>query len=240
MTSYANILEQERSRSTITEPLAIWFDDFMTFLNPDLDQCCKFKKGTKNVFPPSFTPRHCETCFECGEWDHDMTGFSENGEFMEYFNMWIDSPSDPCPLGGKAPYAKAISYNKTNIIASTFRKAHRPLNSQADFISAYLDAKLIASSVEDIEVFAYSPFYIYYVQYESMVYLTMKLLGSAVLLIFIATTISLGSIQTAAILSLTILMILIDIGAVITWSNITLNAVSLVNLIICVGLAVEF
>lgn len=44
LTSFANILEQERSRSTITEPLANWFDDFMTFLNPDLDQCCKFKR----------------------------------------------------------------------------------------------------------------------------------------------------------------------------------------------------
>lgn len=44
--SLANILEQEFKRlkkSMIAEPTSNWLDDFLTWLNPDLDQCCRFK-----------------------------------------------------------------------------------------------------------------------------------------------------------------------------------------------------
>ncbi|CAR21118.1 sphingolipid transporter [Lachancea thermotolerans CBS 6340] len=238
--SLANTLEQERKRSTVVEPVTNWFDDFMMFLNPQLDTCCRLKKGTEDVCPPSFPSRRCETCFSESEWFYDMSGFPTGDEFMHYFNIWINSPSDPCPLGGKAPYSSAITYNKTSIKSSTFRSAHKPLKSQQDFIEAYKDAERISKSLFELDVFAYSPFYIFFVQYGSLVSLSLKLLASSVLLVLLVSWMFLGSLKTAALVGLTVAMILTDIGALMFFLGISLNAVSLVNLIICVGIAVEF
>lgn len=238
--SLANVLEIERQRSSIIDPVANWFDDFMQFLNPELDQCCRFKKGTIDVCPPYFPSRRCETCFQEGEWDYDMSGFPEGEEFMSYLSLWIEAPSDPCPLGGKAPYSSSVSFNRTDVEASVFRTAHKPLTSQEDLIAAYKDSVRISGGFKDLDVFAYSPFYIFFVQYQTILSLTVVLLGAALALIFGATTLFLGSCTTAAMLTLTVLIILIDIGAFMAWFNISLNAVSLVNLVICVGLAVEF
>lgn len=240
MTSLNNVLEQEKKRSTVTEPVANWLDDFLMFLNPQLDQCCRFKKGSLDVCPPNFPSRRCETCYQEGEWNYDMSGLPEGQDFLDFMNIWINSPSDPCPLGGKAPYSRAIAYNGTAIESSIFRSSHKPLTSQNDFIQAYNDAIRISESFEDLDVFAYSPFYIFFVQYKSLLSSTLKLLGSALGLIFIASATLLGSIQTALLLTITVLIILVDIGAFMAWFNISLNAVSLVNLVICVGLAVEF
>ncbi|AMD22332.1 HGL008Wp [Eremothecium sinecaudum] len=238
--SLSNILERERSRSTITEPASIWYDDFMMFLNPNLDECCRFKKGTTEVCPPYFPSRKCETCYPSGSWDFDMSDFPEDDEFMDFFNIWINSPSDPCPLGGKMPYSNSIVYNDTNIVSSVIRAAHSPLRCQDDYIKAYLDGDRISKEFEGLDVFAYSPFYIYFVQYGNLLSLTWRLLSTALLAIFSVTWILLGSVATAGILTGTVAMILIDIGACMVFFNIPLNAVSLVNLIICVGITVEF
>lgn len=248
--SIANILELERNRSTIVEPVANWFDDYMAFLSPSLKSCCRVKKGTNEMCPiPSLSTSNinngieetdCEQCFKKGQWKFDMTGFPEGPEFMNYFQNWINSPSDPCPLGGNAPYSTSVSYNDTHIIASSFRTAHRPLTSQKDFIDAYNDAIRISESLKDLDVFAYSPFYIFFVQYRSLLQLTIALILGAICLIFFSTSILLGTIHTGLLLSFTVSMVIIDIGALMALFNITLNAVSLVNLVICVGLAVEF
>lgn len=238
--SLVNILEQERSRSTVTEPVADWFDDYMMFLNPTLDECCRLKKGTHDICPPYFPSYRCETCLKKNEWDYDMSGFPEGKDFMEYFNIWINSPSDPCPLGGKAPYSSAIVYNQTNIVSSVFRTAHKPLTSQEDYIDAYNDAIRICNSIEDVDVFAYSPFYIFFEQYANLRSLALRLLAISFLLIFGISTIFLGSVQTAFLLTATVVLMITDIVAIMVMANISLNAVSLVNLIICVGIGVEF
>ncbi|CCE66199.1 hypothetical protein TPHA_0P00410 [Tetrapisispora phaffii CBS 4417] len=239
--SMANILEQERTRSTITEPLANWYDDFMSFLNPELEQCCMVKLDSDlEMCPPDYPTFKCKSCYNPGEWSYNMHGFPEDQEFMEFFKIWMATGSDPCPLGGKAPYSHSILFNDSKIISSTFRTSHRPLHSQRDYIDAYLDSERIASSFEDLDVFAYSPFYIFFVQYDGIVSLTLKLLGTAIVLIFFTTFILLRSLRTSLVLSVTVLMVIIDIGSLMSWLGITLNAVSLVNLIICVGLAVEF
>lgn len=238
--SLSNILEKERARSTIVEPLANWFDDYMMFLSPKSSQCCRYEKGTTDVCPLEADHDQCQTCFKHGEWGYDMSGFPEGDKFMRLFDIWINSPSDPCPLGGHAPYSTSIAYNDTKVISSVFRTAHRPLTSQSDFIEAYNDAIRISESFTDLDVFAYSPFYIFFVQYRTLLSLTLFLLIGAIILIFVTASVLLGKLKTALLLSLVVVMIIIDIGACMVWFNISLNAVSLVNLVICVGLAVEF
>lgn len=253
--SVANILEQEfkrKDRSTIAEPISNWLDDFLSWLNPNLDECCRVKKKSP-LFEVDFcgphTPKRlCQSCFADHDppYDTSMEGFPENEEFLTYFNHWIEQPSDPCPLGGKAPYSNSISLskNRSSIVSSYFRTSHVPLRSQNDYIVAYQNALRIVqevkSYVEDIDIFAFSPFYVFFVQYVGIYRLAFKLLGLGMVIIWFLALLLFGSFVSATVLVFTVLMILISMGAILSLWSISLNAVSLVNLVICLGLAVEF
>ncbi|KAI0465065.1 hypothetical protein LJB42_000283 [Komagataella kurtzmanii] len=251
--SLVNVLEQERKRSeisTIYEPTSSWIDDFFLWLNPDLTDCCRFRKGTNQTeMCPIYAPsRQCEVCYENHEpgWNITMEGLPQGEEFMKYFDIWIESPSDPCPLGGKAPYSNSVftDVNGTNVESFVFRTSHVPLRSQDDFIKAYKESLRITNEVKEYtgieNLFAYSPFYIFFVQYASIVKLTFSLVAAALLVIFLFAVTLLGSFDSALILILTVVMILIDMGGIMALWGINLNAVSLVNILICVGLSVEF
>lgn len=253
--SVVNILEQEYKRpnvSLIAEPASNWLDDFLGWLNPDLDQCCRFKKSTPGHSPlerefcsATAPERQCETCFA----DHEppyssfMDGFPENKEFMAYFHHWINEPSDPCPLGGRAPYSTSISATKDKITASYFRTSHRPLRSQDDFIFAYRNLLRVVDEIQnhqDIDMFAFSPFYVFFVQYQTILLLTLTLLGVASVIVWLVSAWFLVLVRAASVLTVTVAMVLVNIGGVLLLWRISLNAVSLVNLVICMGLAVEF
>lgn len=267
--SLANIIEQERKRSELSylqDPPAVWIDDFFTWLNPSLDECCLVKipqgqqvnpgflgleptkfNGTIDFCGPYDNPHYCQSCYadHKPEWDPQMHGLPEGDEFMAYFNQWIESPSDPCPLGGKAPYGAEIAVDKdTNTIkASKFRSMHVPLRSQEDFIESYAQARRIAHDIHQstgIDVYPYSSFYIFFAQYKTIIADTLSLIGTSLSLIFVVASILLGSIRTSFALVLTVIMIVADIAGVMALWSISLNAVSLVNLVICVGIGVEF
>lgn len=250
--SVANVLEQEYKRadvSTIAEPASSWLDDFFAWLNPDLDQCCRFdKKDIGNKFcSPYASPRQCVPCFADHEPPYNilMEALPTGVDFMKYFRQWITEPSDPCPLGGKAPYSSSISFNKTGIKSSYFRAGHKTLRSQNDFIVAYKNSLRIVDEIKhnsqgELEIFAFSPFYIFFVQYETIILLTFTLLAIAALLIWAVSAILLGLLRTATLLTVVVAVIMVNIGGVMALWGISLNAVSLVNLVICVGLAVEF
>lgn len=234
--SVANVLEGERKRSDVSyiaEPSASWIDDFLMWLNPLNDQCC-IENG--------------KVCFEDRNppWDITLAGMPEGHEFMHYLSKWIESPTtEDCPSGGKAPYSNALSLNPSQdtVTASHFRTSHTPLKSQQDFITAYASARRIASEINahtSLSIFPYSKFYIFFDQYATIVRLTSTLLSLSLLLILAFTTLILGSFRTALVLSVTVGMTLICILGTLVLFRVSLNAVSLVNLIICTGIAVEF
>lgn len=229
------VLEQESKRpnvSYLTGSAASWFDDFFYWLNPQQD-CCKEdgKLCFENRVPP---------------WNITLHGMPTGPEFIHYAEKWIDSPTDAsCALGGKAPYSNALVIDKqhTMINASHFRISHTPLRSQDDFIQSYIAARRIANDISrehNIDVFPYSKFYIFFDQYVSIVRLTGTLLGTAVAIIFVLTSAILGSIATGAVITATVVMTVVDIIGTMAITGVSLNAVSLVNLVICVGIAVEF
>lgn len=250
--SVANVLEQEYKRgytSTIAEPTSNWLDDFLTWLNPELDQCCRFKKTAvgEEFCSPFAPPRQCQSCYadHSPPYNISMEGLPVGDEFMMYFKQWITEPSDPCPLGGKAPYSSSIDYNSTTIKSSYFRTSHQPLRSQLDFIIAYKNALRVVEEIKNfagnkMDVFAFSPFYIFFVQYNTIITLTFTMLTVASAIIWGVSTILLGLPRMATVLTITVLAILVNIGGVMAVWGISLNAVSLVNLVICLGLAVEF
>lgn len=251
--SLANIVEQERKRpdlSYIQDPPAVWIDDFFQWLNPSLDECCLVKQtenGTTEFCGPYDSPYYCQPCYadHSPPWDPQMHGLPEGEDFMKYFNAWIEAPSDPCPLGGKAPYSSEVSVNREEdyIVSTKFRSMHVPLRSQEDFINSYAAARRIANSIHEstgIEVFPYSSFYIFFAQYKTIVGDALKLVGTSIALIFVVASLLLGSLRTSFALILTVVMIVTDIAGVMSLWGINLNAVSLVNLVICVGIGVEF
>jgi Niemann-Pick C1 protein len=235
-TSLTNILEQERKRTSvsyISAPTASWIDDFFLWLNPELDTCCVERR---------------KTCFANRDpaWNITLYGMPEGDEFVKYAQKFVTSPTDDdCPLGGQASYGSAIvidSERKT-IPASHFRTSHSPLRSQEDFINSYASARRIASdfsAASGVDVFPYSSFYIFFDQYATIKSLTATLIGSAVAIIWVVSSLLLGSVLTAAVVTLTVTMTIIDIMGAMAVMGVSLNAVSLVNLIICVGIAVEF
>lgn len=234
--SLANVLEQERKRpevSFIADATASWIDDFFFWLNPALDECCV----------DGF-----ETCFENRDpaWNVTLYGMPEGKEFISYLERWIDAPTTAeCPLGGKAPYSDAIVVDdkELTIRASHFRTSHTPLRSQSDFIAAYQSARRICESIKEhtgVEVFPYSKFYIFFDQYVSIVHLATALIGSALAFILLISSLLLGSLATGLTITVTVTMIVVDIIGTMSLVGVSLNAVSLVNLIICVGIGVEF
>ena len=236
--SLTNVLEQESKRpqiSYISGSTASWLDDFFTWLNPSNDQCC-IENG--------------KTCFEGRDppWNVTLYGMPEGEEFIHYLTKWLHSPTnEDCPFGGAAPYSTALvvdpSTHPPSVPASHFRTSHTPLRSQSDFISAYASARRIANTVsseQNIKVFPYSKFYIFFDQYSTIIRLTGTLLGSALAIILVLSSILLGSIATGLIVTLTVAMIVVDVIGTMALFHVSLNAISLVNLVICVGIGVEF
>ncbi|GAB0136100.1 hypothetical protein EsDP_00004417 [Epichloe bromicola] len=234
--SLTSTLELERQRpnvSYIASPTASWMDDFFLWLNPIYEQCC--------------VENH-KTCFaeRKPSWNATLHGMPEEEEFVHYLHKFLSSPAnDVCPLGGMAAYGDAVVINdeEKSIEASHFRTAHTPLRSQADFINAYSAARRIASEITERtgeDVFPYSVFYIFFDQYLTIVPLTASLLSGLVGIIFIIASVLLGSVMTSAVLAVTVIMSVIDIMGAMAVFGVFLNAVSLVNLIICVGISVEF
>lgn len=250
--SLSNVLEQERKRpeiSFIAEPAASWIDDYLLWLNPSLDQCCRVKKSDPSELCGAFDDdNECQVCFGDRKpaWNITLHGMPQGQEFLDYLKTWINAPTgEDCPLAGKAAYSHAIvpDYEKTTIKTTHFRTSHTPLRSQQNFIDAYASARRIADTISKntgIKVFPYSKFYIYFDQYSTIVRLTGGLLFAALSCIFLVSAILLGSIKTGLVLSTTVLMIVVDIMGVMAIWGVSLNAVSLVNLVICVGIGVEF
>lgn len=82
------------------------------------------------------------------------------------------------------------------------------------------------------DVFPYSIFYVFYEQYLTMWADTLTSLGISMGAIFIVTFLLTGfSIQAACIILLVIVLIVTNLGGLMYHWNISLNAVSLVNLV---------
>ena len=234
--SLANVLEQESKRpdvSYISGSTASWLDDFFTWLNPANEACCV---------------DHGKPCFEGRDppWNVSLYGMPEGQEFIHYLSKWIESPTnEDCPFGGKAPYSNAlvIDRNHSSVPASHFRTSHTPLRNQHSFIEAYASARRIADSIaesQNIDVFPYSKFYIFFDQYATIFRLAGTLIGSALAIILVVSSLLLGSLATGIVVTLTVIMIVVDVLGAMALFSVSLNAISLVNLVICVGIGVEF
>ena len=248
--SVANSLEAERKRpesSFLASPPAAWIDDFLQWTNPTFDSCCRVRKADPSVFCTARdSDRVCRPCFADQDWDITMSGLPEASDFMRYLQQWLVSPTDEsCALGGQAPYSAAVKLDSDNstVIASHFRTYHTPLKTQADFINALSAAQRISSDIEHrtgVKVFPYSLFYVFFDQYEHVTSIAVEIISLALSAILIITSVLLGSWRTGATVTVVCALAVTNVMGVMGFWGISLNAISLVNLVISLGIAVEF
>ena len=248
--SVANSIEAERKRpdsSFIANPPAAWIDDFLQWTNPAFDSCCRVRKRDPSIFcSPRDPDRACRPCFEGQDWDSTMTGLPEGEDFMRYLQQWLISPTDEsCPLGGQAAYSAAVklSNDNTSVVASHFRTYHTPMKSQDDYIDALTAAQRISAEITSrtgVKVFPYSIFYVFFDQYEHLAAIAVQVLSLASIAIFLITSILLGSWRTGAVVTAVCGLAVLNVMGIMGFWHISLNAISLVNLVISLGIAVEF
>ncbi|KAG6880077.1 hypothetical protein C0992_006889 [Termitomyces sp. T32_za158] len=250
--SVANTLEAERKRpeaSFISEPSASWIDDFLGWLDPGKEECCRVRKANRDVFcGPRDNPRLCEPCYlnKSPAWNITMEGLPENHEFMRYVKQWLVSPTtEDCPLAGKASFGSALSISGDgeSVQASHFRTFHAPLKSQQDFVDAFAAAHRVAEDISvrtGAEVFPYSLFYVFFDQYAHIVAITQEVLGLGLAAVLVVTALLLGSWRSGSIVTGVVGLTVVSVMGVMPLWGISLNAISLVNLVISLGIAVEF
>lgn len=223
--SVGNTLEAERKRpsaSFIAQPPAVWIDEFLRWLDPAVDSCCRVRKSDPKVFClPTDRERLCEPCLARQDpaWNITMRGLPEGAEFNRYLAQWLVSPTDDaCPLGGQTAYGTALSLDSSangSVVASHFRTYHTPLRTQADFIHAYASAHRIADDLSErtgVRVFPYSVFYVFFEQYAHIVGTTQEILGLGLAAVLAITSVLLGSARVGtivtAVVGLTVLSIM--------------------------------
>ncbi|CAN7137118.1 unnamed protein product [Brassica rapa subsp. narinosa] len=245
--------------SYIAKPAASWLDDFLVWLSPEAFGCCrKFTNGT--FCPPDDQPpccpsdqgscglsevcKDCTTCFRHADLSSDRPSTIQFKEKLPWFLNAL--PSADCAKGGHGAYSTSVDlqgYENGIIQASSFRTYHTPLNKQADFVNSMRAAQEFSLKVSrslKMEIYPYSVFYMFFEQYLDIWKTALINLSIAIAAVFAVCLIITCSFWSSAIILLVIAMIIIDLLGVMAVFHIQLNALSVVNLIMSVGIAVEF
>ncbi|XP_019872017.2 NPC intracellular cholesterol transporter 1 isoform X2 [Aethina tumida] len=242
----AQIYGASRNANTsyIAKPSSSWLDDYFDW-SAAAKKCCRINATTGEFCP--HTSSSCSTCNISFTDQHRPTAH----DFERYVSFFLrDNPDEECAKAGHAAYGQGVNYVTTNntdlstVGASYFMAYHTILKTSEDYYESMRAARQIAANLTDTvgaEVFPYSVFYVFYEQYLTMWPDTLKSLGISLLAIFIVTFLLMGlDIFSSVVVIITITMILVNLGGLMYYWHITLNAVSLVNLVMAVGIAVEF
>lgn len=225
-----------------------WLDDYFDWVKPQ-STCCRVYNETDRFCNASVVD---PSCHRCRNYTAEGKMKPVGKDFMKFLPMFLsDNPNPKCGKGGHAAYSTAVDLiaNNTDVGATYFMTYHTILHNSSDFIDALRKARSIAKNISDgidvpgknYSVFAYSVFYVFYEQYLTIVNDTVFNLCLSLAAIFCVTVILLGfEVWSAILMCLTISMILVNIFGVMWLWDISLNAVSLVNLVMCCGISVEF
>ncbi|XP_076838212.1 NPC intracellular cholesterol transporter 1 [Brachyhypopomus gauderio] len=225
-----------------------WLDDYFDWVKPQ-SSCCRYYNTTGAFCNASVVD---DSCVRCRPLTPDGKRRPNGTDFTRFLPMFLsDNPNIKCGKGGHAAYSTAVQLkrNGTDVGATHFMSYHTILKTSADSINAMKMARQLADNItlsmglanQTYRVFPYSVFYVFYEQYLTIAHDTALNLGVSLAAIFAVSTVLLGfELWSATLVSLTIAMILINMFGVMWLWNISLNAVSLVNLVMSCGISVEF
>lgn len=243
-------------------PSNSWIDDYFDWLSSD---CCRVHNNTGLFCPSDSDITHC---VQCPVQNLPNTNRPISKDFYKYLNFFLeDNPGVKCAKGGHAAYGQSLeikhsprSKNTSYEIGATMFMAYHTVGvTSYDFIESLRHANELSANVtkmmkenakkwsndtqfiDSIEVFPYSVSYVFYEQYLTIWKDAIINLSISLAAIFIITTILLGlDFYTAFIICFTITMIVINMFGAMHLLNIDLNAISVVNLVMAIGISVEF
>ncbi|GBP34888.1 NPC intracellular cholesterol transporter 1 homolog 1b [Eumeta japonica] len=230
-----------------------WLDDFFDW-STLRGSCCRYVIDDETFCPSSDTSDRCASCII----DVDENGLRPiQEEFQRYIPFFLqDEPTETCNKGGLASYSTAVNYlldeeGRATVYESSFMAYHTALSTSQDYTEALRYALEISDNITavihrdtgmtNVEVFPYAIFYVYYEQYLTIWADTFRTISYSMVGAFLFALILSGfNFFTTFAIIITVIMIVVDMmGLMYIW-NIPLNAVSLVNLVVSIGIAVEF
>ncbi|KAL6255124.1 hypothetical protein P5V15_013454 [Pogonomyrmex californicus] len=237
--------------SYLSKAASSWIDDYLDWST--ISGCCRYFENNQ-----SFCPHNNGWCSKCEiTIDQDISR-PDAKSFRKYIPYFVkDVPDDKCAKAGRASYYDAINYyydefGLSDVSDSYFMGYHTPLKKSSDWYEALQAARIISEKItnminnakvsnKEVYVFPYSVFYVFYEQYLTIWQETLSSISLSLAVIFVVTLFLTGlSLFSAVIVVLTVLMIIINLAGLMYWWNISLNAVSLVNLVMAAGISVEF
>ncbi|XP_064651766.1 NPC intracellular cholesterol transporter 1-like isoform X2 [Lineus longissimus] len=245
---------KDPNSTRIAQPATSWLDDFVDWTDPRGNPpCCREYTTPDHGFcPATVENRTCTTCHI-----EKTQGRPDPDDFMKYLPWFLkDNPGTKCAKGGHAAYGSAVKLldNNTQIGSTYFMTYHTILKTSADYIDGLKQAYIIADNITmtiqnstgmgdnlNYTVFPYSIFYVYYEQYLHIVHDTWYNLSLCMAAVFVVTFLLLGiDLWSAIIVLIVVAMIVVSMLGMMSMWSISLNAVALVNLVMTVGIGVEF
>lgn len=230
-----------------------WIDDFFDW-STLRGACCQYNVQDGTFCTSTNTSAICQFCDV--ELDDNRLRPLQSG-FERYIPFFLrDPPTEQCNKGGLASYGGGVNYlldfeGRATVEENHFMAFHSPLATSHDYIQAVKYAQEISynitkaihnyTGVTDVEVFPYSVFYVFFEQYltvwgDTFTSLSYSIVAALVLHFVLS---GFNFITTFAVIFTTIMVIVNMMGMMYIW-RIPLNAVSCVNLIVSIGISVEF
>ncbi|XP_038212675.1 NPC intracellular cholesterol transporter 1 homolog 1b-like [Zerene cesonia] len=231
-----------------------WIDDFFDWSSLP-GTCCKYNTTDGGFCSSMSSEPECQFCtIPQGEFANGLRPGTE--AFQYYIPFFLqDTPTETCNKGGLASYYSNVNYvldseGRATVHDSNFMAYHTNLKTSYDYITAvkygYEVSKNITAAIHrhtglDVEVFPYSVFYVYYAQYLTAWGDTFSSLAYCVLGALLINIVVTGFNFTITLATIfTVIMVVIDMMGIMYMWNIQMNAVSCINLIVSIGITVEF
>jgi Niemann-Pick C1 protein len=247
-TFYTNT-RQEGSGFLANTTLSSWLDTYLIWLRPTTGCCNQFSNGTFCFLEEDTTMSSgCSACLR--DSDFDEYGRPSEATFMKYFPTWLQTKCVTACGSCGSVFASEIQldYSKPTtssefINTTRYRAYHKNLVNQSDFISALQDAYDFTDDLNDrlgLDSYPYSSYYIFFEQYQYVGNVAKLCIAVALAAIFVVTLILLSNLYASILITLIVGIIQVDLLGIMALWNVNLNAISVVNLVMSVGMSVEF
>jgi len=237
-------------KSYIKSLPSIWLDNYIEYLRGE--KCCFVNKTDDTQCLPSSVTDDCALCLQTyGDAERESIRPTPE-EFNKYLPFFLQQyPDEKCPKAGRAQFYPAMNFDSEQGVGATYIMTYRRvLKTSEDFYKSLEKSRHLADMLTDTlrksgqtqaVVRSYSYPDVFYEQYLTMWKDTRKSLFLSIFTIFVVVFLFLGlDFYSASIVALTIIMIIVNLMGLMYWWDISLNAVSLVNLVVGVGISVEF